>query len=289
MTSLIKQEPFSLEPRNFAEAERYANLIATSDFAPKEFRNKPGNVLIAVQYGAELGLKPLQAVNGIAVVNGRPTVWGDALLAVCQGHPDFEDIGEKIDGTDDTRAAVCTVHRRGRSPIERRFSVADAKKAKLWGNNVWATYPDRMLQMRARGFALRDAFADALRGVISTEEARDIPVERHMGEVQVMPPKPSRTEQVKQLLTKEPEVVDAVTGEVQPGHADALAQLITERSASLMAADDEASLREIVADLGGGMGGKYSKDELAPLAALFRARLQQVKGAQLGMEPGAQG
>ena len=59
---------------------------------------------------------------------------------------------------------------------ERKFSVADAKKAHLWGRRgPWENYPERMLQMRARGFALRDSFPDALKGVITVEEAQDFP------------------------------------------------------------------------------------------------------------------
>lgn len=292
MTTLVKQEQpsFSLEPRNFAEAKEYATLIANSELAPKDYRGKPGNVIIAVQMGRELGLAPLQALRNISVINGRASVWGDALLAICKKQPDFEDCVETLDDS----MATCTIKRRGQSPVKYTFTMEDAKKAKLIDKDVWKSYPKRMLQMRARGFACRDAYPDALLGLISAEEAQDIPAERHMGEVHVVPqtvqPRQSRTEIAKQALGKTPEVVfDAVSGEVYLSHAEELAQLIAERSASLMAADDEASLRNVVKDLGDGLGGKYSKDELAPLKALFRARLQQVKDAQLGMEPGAQG
>jgi hypothetical protein len=66
--------------------------------------------------------------------------------------------------------------RHGSAPVVGRFSVADARAASLWGKaGPWKQYPQRMLQMRARGFALRDDFADLLRGVMSAGEARDIP------------------------------------------------------------------------------------------------------------------
>ena len=56
------------------------------------------------------------------------------------------------------------------------FSKEKAMNAKLWGKDgPWKTYPERMLKMRARGFALRDAFADRLKGIITAEEARDYP------------------------------------------------------------------------------------------------------------------
>ena len=97
-----------------------------------------------------------------------------------RAHPKCESIEERLEGTGDARVAICTVKRTGNPPTIGRFSVADAKAAMLWGKSgPWTQYADRMLQMRARGFACRDAFPDALRGLQSAEEARDIPA--HIG------------------------------------------------------------------------------------------------------------
>jgi hypothetical protein len=68
--------------------------------------------------------------------------------------------------------------RKNRKPVVAKFSVEDAKRAGLWGKQgPWSAYPKRMMQMRARGFALRDAFPDVLKGLISAEEAQDYPDE----------------------------------------------------------------------------------------------------------------
>lgn len=160
---------FSLQPSNLQEALNFAKIIANSDLVPKDYKGKMENCLIAVQMGAELGLAPMQAIQNIAVVNGRPALWGDAVLAVCQSAPDFEDIIEDDDGA----VATCTVKRKGRSPVVRSFSMEDAKIAGLAGGNVWKNYPRRMRQMRARAFALRDAFADRLKGINVREEVED--------------------------------------------------------------------------------------------------------------------
>ena len=54
------------------------------------------------------------------------------------------------------------------------FTVGDAIRAGLWKKaGPWTMYPKRMLQMRARSFALRDAFPDVLRGLVATEEVED--------------------------------------------------------------------------------------------------------------------
>ncbi|MCZ0962865.1 hypothetical protein [Paracoccus benzoatiresistens] len=167
-----------LNPTNLAEAMEMAKLLADSSIVPKDFVGKPGNVLVAVQWGAELGLAPLQAMQSIAVINGRPSIWGDAMLALVQGSGVLESIDEVI--REDGQIATCTIRRRGQAnPVVRQFTMDEAKKAGLVGKaGPWQQYPRRMLQLRARGFALRDAFADVLRGVAIAEEVRDTPVMR---------------------------------------------------------------------------------------------------------------
>lgn len=171
-------QAFSFAPTNLQEAMHYAKLISTSTFIPTQFRDKPADILVAVQWGAELGLPPLQALQNIAVINGRPTLWGDAALAVAQQHPAYEWISEKIEEDDKgNMTAVCILKRKGHEAHRAEFSLEMAKRAGLLGKQgPWTQYPKRMLQMRARGFALRDVFADALRGLITREEAMDFKV-----------------------------------------------------------------------------------------------------------------
>jgi hypothetical protein len=168
----------ALTPTNFAEAMQFAEVLSKSTMVPREYQRQPANILLAVQWGAELGLGPLQAINSIAIINGKPAVYGDAMLALVRGSPLCLDVIEAIKGEGDLACAVCDARRRGANPVVRGFSVADAKAAGLWAKpGPWKQYPTRMLAMRARGFALRDAFPDVLRGIISAEEAADIPRE----------------------------------------------------------------------------------------------------------------
>lgn len=183
-----QKQTFSLAPKDLDEAMRFADMLASASIVPKDYIGKPGNVLVAIQWGMELGLQPMQAMQSIAVINGRPSLWGDAMLALVKAHPAFEWIKEDCDGN----IATCTVKRRGEPEVTQSFSLEEAKKAGLTGKQgPWTQYPKRMLQMRARGFALRDAFPDALRGVISAEEARDTPAERDMGAAEVVSSRPS--------------------------------------------------------------------------------------------------
>jgi hypothetical protein len=160
---------------SFDDAFRFSQMVSKSEFAPKDFRGKPESCMLAIQAGSEVGLSPMQSLQSIAVINGRPTIWGDAAMALVQSSPVCEYIKEYVEGDGDALVAVCEAKRKGYpSPTVVRFSVADAKKAGLWGKSgPWQQYPARMLTLRARGFALRNAFADALRGLITAEEAQD--------------------------------------------------------------------------------------------------------------------
>jgi len=176
-TEISTQRASGLALQSFDDAFKFARMVSASEFAPKDFRGKPESCMLAIQHGSEVGLSPMQSLQSIAVINGRPTIWGDAALALVQSSPVCEYVREYTEGEGDGLVAVCEAKRRGYpAPTVVRFSVADAKKAGLWGKSgPWASYSTRMLQLRARGFALRNAFADALRGLITAEEAQDYP------------------------------------------------------------------------------------------------------------------
>jgi hypothetical protein len=135
------------------DAFRFAKMVASSDFAPKDFRGKAESCLLAIQHGSEIGLSPMQSLQNIACINGRPAIWGDAALAVAMASPVCEYVREHIEGDGDQAVAVCEAKRRGyEKPTVARFSMADAKRAGLAGKQgPWTQYPRRMLQLRARG------------------------------------------------------------------------------------------------------------------------------------------
>ena len=174
LTTKDSQSLFS--PSNFEHAQRVASMMSKSAMVPKGYIGKPADILIAMEYGRALNLGPLQAIQNIAVINGKPSIYGDGILAVCSGHPEFENIDEEpiLDSSNNTIGYCCSVQRKGRAAVIQQFTIDDAKRASLWGKaGPWSQYPNRMLQMRARAFALRDAFADALGGVRVVEETQD--------------------------------------------------------------------------------------------------------------------
>ena len=203
MNALTTTMRGALAPTTMGEAMQFAEMLAGSTLVPKDYQRNPSNIMVAIIWGSEIGLAPLQALQNVSVINGRPSIWGDAALALVRGHPACVSVREGVDGEGDARTGWCEVVRRGEEAQRRTFSVDDAKKAGLWGKQgPWQQYPARMLQLRARGFALRDVFPDALRGVITTEEARDIPPEPRDVTASVVDraPPPARPTQAGGLL-----------------------------------------------------------------------------------------
>lgn len=163
-------------PKSTAEAMELAKTLASSQLIPKAFQQSPGDVFVAMMWSHSLGIPIVQGLQGIAVINGKPSLYGDALLAVCMGSGQMADIEETVTGSADNLTATCKVTRRGKpTPVVSTFSIADARAAGLLGKpGPWKQYTSRMLKMRARAFALRDAFPDVLSGIASAEEMQDV-------------------------------------------------------------------------------------------------------------------
>lgn len=191
MTQLTTTNHTSFAPANIDEAIRLADMLAKSSMVPRAYHNKPEDILVATIWGKEIGLATLQALQNIAVINGKPSVYGDAAMALVQASPVCEDVHEYFEGEGTPNPiAVCEAKRKGRKPVVAKFSVEDAKRAGLWGKQgPWTAYPKRMMQMRARGFALRDAFPDVLKGLITAEEAQDYPDEAKPRQVKDITPR----------------------------------------------------------------------------------------------------
>lgn len=152
-----------------------AGKLASSELVPKSFRGRPQDLFICWAMGYQVGLNPEQSMQCIAVINGKPAMWGDDLLALCMSHKEFEDIIEEPILKDGAIIGyTCTVKRKGKADKINPFTLDMAKRAGLLAKGgVWTQYPERMLKLRARGFSLRDAFPDALKGIKPREEVED--------------------------------------------------------------------------------------------------------------------
>jgi len=255
----------ALEPKSLEEAMKFSEILSGSNIVPKDYQGKPGNILVAIQWGYEIGLPPLQAMQNIAVINGRPSIWGDAMLAIVQASGALEYIKEDV--TDES--AVCVLKRRGQAEISREFSVDDAKTAGLYNKQgPWQQYPKRMLQMRARGFALRDAFADVLRGVHIAEEARDMPDEDAMRDVTPEADKPkggSKVDSAAGAVSKKRGKTQASDEQAGPTIKDVLKRIDD--------AETEAELVKVGSDAGKLAGGEREEARAAYSKKLANFRM----------------
>ena len=164
-------------PKTTAEALAFAETLSKSELIPVEYRGRPTNVFACMLWSHSLGIPIVQGLQCITVINGRLSLWGDGLLAVVMASGKVEDFKETVEAdAAGNLVATCIVKRQGlATPTVATFSQDDAIKAGLWvKKGPWTQYPKRMLQMRARGFALRNAFPDVLSGMACAEEMQDV-------------------------------------------------------------------------------------------------------------------
>lgn len=169
----VVTQTFATMPATVQEAIKLSELIASSDLAPKNFKDKPGNCYIAIQMGAEVDLSPMQAIQNICVINGRPGIYGDmgkALLLRKGCRIEERDIKE----IKDSGEACCKITRPDGRQAMRTFSMEEAEAAHLLTKDgPWKTDKYRMLGWRAFWFCARDVAADLLHGLAGAEELRD--------------------------------------------------------------------------------------------------------------------
>lgn len=182
-------------PTTVEEAARMAQAVIIGGFAPDSYKNDPNMIMLGIMAAMEAGLAPLYGLRQIAIISGRPVIWGDAAMALVQSRDLIDDYNEVQIGTKPTDTDLSkwpddygwqvTIKRKGqKGEYVSVFTVGMAKRARLWLNPKkvpWIEHPDRMLKVRARAFALRDGFADALAGLGIREEVEDYdqPPEKH--------------------------------------------------------------------------------------------------------------
>lgn len=225
---------FDYRPTSLAEARELAKDLADSDLVPKQYQGKPGNVLVAIQWGAELGMKPLQAMQNIAVINGKPSIYGDTGKALLQanGCQIIEWDAREVEGQG---MAKCTIKRTGRPDVTRTFTIDDAKRARLWGKEgPWTNYPFRQMAWRAFWFAARDGASDILKGMAGAEELADVEIKDVTPEGSHVTTAQSQSDKVKAQLrrVKVEEVVkafdDATTIEAGNAATELAKKLVSE-------------------------------------------------------------
>lgn len=215
----------AIVPATWQEVTAIAGAICRARMAPKSYCDRDGNpfpdkVAIAIMHGMEVGMTPMASLQSLAVINGMPSLYGDGLLALVRASGLLEDVVEELEWDNKGPAlATCKVKRKG----EATWGVmtcarADAEKAGWWNKDgPWRATPHRMMQMRARGWALRDKFADVLRGLRSAEEVEDMVDITPQGSETTTAPAPAEpTRQDFQPVPKDEEIKAAADKAAAP-------------------------------------------------------------------------
>lgn len=226
-TAIVPIGDRGVAPRSIDELYRLARAVAISGIAPKDM-NTPEKCLVAMQAGMELGLRPFQALQGIHVINGRPGLSGKLALGLARSSGKVKSFESGHAGDKDDRHAWVKSERvdtPGRH--ETRFSVADARRAGLWGKaGPWTNYADRMLYWRAVGFHLADYYSDVLCGMAIAEELHDYPVT----EAKPLPEPPQEPDPL--LIESDEQADDVIEGEAVGADLEAEnARIIAEETA----------------------------------------------------------
>lgn len=293
-SGLVTEDLFSMQsggrisaiiPKNFTDILNMSEVFFKSEMAPKTL-DSASKIAVAIQYGMELGLPPVQAMQNIAVVNGRPCLWGDALPALMYKHG--HQLDETIEGEGDEAIATCTLTRGDTGHvITKTFSVKDAQKAGLWqvdarvqrkGRNgstyeadntsPWYKYPKRMLQMRARSWAIRDGASDAMVGLAVAEEVQDYEVVPAVKDV--TPPSPPSPPSPK--IEMEEEELEQLDIENVIYDFDTISEQL---NSDLSLANDVDTLKEIWGEFCAA-NSKLTDDELEELNDTLNEHIERV-------------
>lgn len=191
--------PSIAAPTTWTALMAFCTDLSKSGLVPKDFRERPADLAIAISMGNEVGLHWTHAIQSMAVINGRPSLWGDGALAVVMAHPEFVSIDENE--SDDTRG-VTIITRRGMPPRRYEFTLEMARAAGLLTKDTYKQHPGRMLQRRSRARCMADTFPDALKGI---GLADDLPPEKLVGAADVSseaPPSKAKVVQEKLAARK---------------------------------------------------------------------------------------
>ena len=136
----------------------------------------PEQAYVAIATGMELGLKPMQALRNITVIQGKPTFSADGAFAVVRSHPEYGGIEWIKQDAQEASCKITRVSKGGqlKETFVGSFSMKEAAAAGLANKDNWKHYPARMLRARALSFACRDAFPDVLNGLYTPEEIREV-------------------------------------------------------------------------------------------------------------------
>lgn len=203
MSNLVKA---GFEPRNIDEAIHLAKVLHASRLLPRGL-STPEAVVATIITGAELGLSPMQAIRSIHIIDGKPTMSSDLMVAMVKRHEacKFFRLVESSG-----QVATYETQRAGDpEPTRMSFSIEEAKAAGLASKDVWKKFAAAMLRARCASSLARTVYPDLVMGIYDPDEVGSTP-EALIGEPRdVTPPRV-----VPQVVIEAAQTLDATVEEV---------------------------------------------------------------------------
>lgn len=186
--------------RDLDAATEYAKKISVSDLLPDAYKGKPGNVLLAIEYGRSVGIDPITAMNMVHTIKGKPTASAQLVGALVRR------AGHRLRVTWDGTTATAEIQRADDPDFTFRseWTMARAQSAGLASNPNYKNHLPAMLKARAITEVSRDACPEALAGIAYVADELG-------GSVEVVQ---AQTEQGPLTITDDGRAVDADTGEI---------------------------------------------------------------------------
>jgi hypothetical protein len=285
----------ALEPTDVREAHWLATELAAGDAVGKA--KSPGSVLAVILCGRELGLTAMQSIRGVHLIEGKPQLSADLMIALVRRSRACTYF--RLAESTDEIATYETLRSDETRPVSMSFTMADGKLAGLGHKDNWKKYPRAMLRARAAAELARAIYPEVLFGIyvegeIEEEVAPTAPrvtVERPTpriieAEVVVEPPteKPQKLaageEKVAPLTAKDIKASTDAAPPVDPARVDETA--FDSFATRMMEASSKADLDAITSEAVARFPDKTNRhrrtlgDRVYPAAV---KRLQQGKAA----------
>jgi len=163
----------AIVPRSLAEVSSLAEVLAKSTLLPDALKGKAPDVVVQILAGQELGLAPMAAIRGVHIVQGKPVLSADTMVALVLG----SGLCEHFSCIEDTEQRVTYETKRRGSPHVQKvsWSVEDTKKAGLNTKDNWRLHTRQMMKARCKAILARDVYPDVLAGVYDPDEIQ-VPV-----------------------------------------------------------------------------------------------------------------
>ncbi len=163
------------DAKTFNEVGNIAKVLAASNIIPKEYQNNIPNVLIALDMALRMRTNPMQVMQNLYVVNGRPAWSSQYIIAVINASGKYKhELKFEFAGKGDNLSCFAWTTAQDGERLEGPTITMQMAKDEGWvdrNGSKWKTMPEVMIRYRAASFFGRLYCSDMIMGIYAEEEA----------------------------------------------------------------------------------------------------------------------